>query len=122
MTVPEKIDRPSCVDKRPSVEINMRHLSLNKGATHGYVNADYWARHAVEQRQAARPEAPAEVPHPRCLIRTLRSMGKMCCRFAEVLPAQQLAGSSITSRRMSVTLLDIRIGRVAATACNAHAR
>ena len=35
----------------------MSLLSLNKGATHGYVNEDHRARYAMEQRQAARPEA-----------------------------------------------------------------
>jgi hypothetical protein len=30
------------VDKRPSIEINMRLLSINKGATHGHVNAGFW--------------------------------------------------------------------------------
>src|ERR1700674_3895791 len=39
----------------------MRLLSLNKGATHGYVNEDDGARYAVEQRQAARPEAPLKL-------------------------------------------------------------
>src|SRR2546430_16755477 len=48
------------VVKRPSVETNMRLLSPNKGATHGCVDEDYWARYAVEHRQAARSEATAE--------------------------------------------------------------
>ena len=38
----------------------MRLLSPNKGATHGCVDEDHWVRYAVEQRQAARPEATVE--------------------------------------------------------------
>src|SRR5438552_16158337 len=51
---------PQRVEKRPSVETNMRLLSPNKGATHGCVNEDHRTRYAVEQRRAARPEATAE--------------------------------------------------------------
>jgi len=50
------------VDKRPSSWNNMKLLSLNKGAIHGYVNEDHWARYAVEQGQAAWPEAPVSSP------------------------------------------------------------
>ena len=39
---------------------NMKLLSLNRGAVHGYRCDDYEACNTVEQRQAARPEAPAE--------------------------------------------------------------
>ena len=38
------------VVNRPAAGINMKLLSPNKGATHGCVDEDYWARSAVEQR------------------------------------------------------------------------
>ena len=60
MTAPRRIELPLWVDKRPSTGINMKLLSLNKGAIHGYRHEDHWTRHTVEQGQAARPEAPAE--------------------------------------------------------------
>jgi hypothetical protein len=45
----DKLQGPEWVDTRPWVGINMSLLSLNKGATHGYVNEDDGARYAMEQ-------------------------------------------------------------------------
>jgi hypothetical protein len=49
------------VDQRPSVEIDMRLRYLNRGAIHGYRYQDRRACSTVEQRQAARPEAPPKL-------------------------------------------------------------
>jgi hypothetical protein len=38
------------VVNRPQAEISMKLLSLNKGATHGYVNEAHRARYAMETK------------------------------------------------------------------------
>ena len=41
-------DRPQRVDKRPSDGINMKLLSLNRGAVHGYRHDNCKTRNTVE--------------------------------------------------------------------------
>src|SRR5664279_3614251 len=55
-----KVERLERVVKRPSSSINIRLLSLNRGAVHGYRRKDGSACRTVEQRQAARSETPTE--------------------------------------------------------------
>ena len=47
--------------KRPSAETNMKLLSHNEGAVHGYHHESRRACSAVEQGQAARPETPLKL-------------------------------------------------------------
>src|SRR5438045_2461036 len=45
----------------PLVATNMRLLSINKGATHGFVDEEHCVRYAMEQRQAARQKPPLKL-------------------------------------------------------------
>src|SRR6266550_9463657 len=54
-------DRLQWVVKRPSAEINMKLLSLNKGAIHGYRRKNRRTCNTMEQREAARSKASTEV-------------------------------------------------------------
>src|SRR5204863_8231443 len=54
-------DRQFRVVKRPSAEINVKLLSLNKGAIHGYRRKNRRTCKTMEQREAARSKASTEV-------------------------------------------------------------
>jgi hypothetical protein len=42
-------------------DINMKLLSLNKGATHGYANEACWARYTVEQGKLSGQKPPLKL-------------------------------------------------------------
>ena len=81
----------------------MKLLSLNNGATHGYVNEDYWARYAVEQGQAARPEATAETEGDLGLNLAIDSKLRGCDLFAlrvhDVVQGSQVAARAIVMQK-----------------------